>query len=338
MEDIIKEKLISNGFLAKYNFSKIIYKSDLMKECIEKAKIYSKSDNTILITGESGTGKELLAQSIHNNSSRKNFPFIAINCAAIPENLFESELFGYEKGAFTGALSSGKKGLLEKANNGTVFLDEIGDMPISFQAKLLRAIEEKQIMRIAGKENININVRFISATSKNLFKEMNEDKFRIDLFYRLNVLPLSVPPLRKRIEDITPLFKTFIGDKNIKIPENIQNALNNHYWKGNIRELRNVAEYWLLMRDTNSPLPEYLNFKKENFDDEIKLKILKYIKIIGNNIGQNKIFNFLKNDNLTIYKFKQILSELAKENYIKIEVGRKGCSLTEKGLNLINEE
>jgi len=179
-----------------------------MKEIIDKIEAVSKTDVPILIQGESGTGKELVANAIQRHSLRKNMPYIKINCAAIPETLFESELFGYERGAFTGAIET-KKGKFELANRGTLFFDEIGDMPLALQAKLLRVIEDGIIYRLGGKEPIQINIRYIYATSKNLKELIKSEKFREDLFYRINVMPIFIPPLRERKEDIPALIENF---------------------------------------------------------------------------------------------------------------------------------
>lgn len=339
IESTIKEKLVSTGFLARYNFSKIIYKSKVMKEIIEKAKLYSTTENNILISGESGTGKELIAQSIHNNSSRKLAPFIAINCSAIPETLFESEMFGYEKGAFTGANNSGKIGLFERANNGTIFLDEIGEISLNSQAKLLRAIEERQIMRVGGDKVINIDVRIISATNKSLLDETMEKKFRMDLYYRLNVLPLSLPPLRKRKEDIRELFRFFLNN-DVEIPSKIIDILENHDFKGNIRELKNISEYYSLMKNTNSPLPEYvINYSKipfNNDENRIELEILKILNESKIGLGKSKIFKRLKEFNITTYTFRKIMNNLEEKKFISINIGRKGCLIENKGIEYLN--
>lgn len=214
LEQNLSKKLRDKGQIARYNFEDIKTNSISLKKTKELAKKISKSDYTVLITGESGTGKELMAQSIHNESLRRNQPFIAINCAAMPENLLESELFGYEEGAFTGALKGGKKGLFEQAHNGTIFLDEIGDMPMYLQTKLLRVIQENQVMRVGGESIIDIDVRVIAATNRNLLSMIECEKFRSDLYYRINVLPISIPPLRERREDIIMMFKVFYEKKN----------------------------------------------------------------------------------------------------------------------------
>lgn len=209
----------------------------------------SKTDATVLITGESGTGKELVANAIYQNSSRANKPFIKINCSSIPEHLLESELFGYEKGAFSGANAQGKTGLFEAANKGTLLLDEIGDMPLDLQAKLLRAIQNNEITRVGGTKPIKLDVRFIASTNNNLKQKIKEGSFRSDLYYRLHVIPINIPPLRDRKEDIPLLCKSYLDmfskkyNSEIHLSEKNLAALTAYSWPGNIRELRNVMEY-----------------------------------------------------------------------------------------------
>ena len=201
---------------------------------------------TVLIAGESGTGKELLAQSIHNASPRKSQPFVAVNCAAVPEALLESELFGYEGGAFTGALREGKRGLFEQAHGGTVFLDEVGDMPLALQARLLRVLQEKQLTRLGSGQVLNVDIRVVAATHLDLRQLVEAGRFRQDLYYRLHVLPLVVPPLRERREDILPLLSFFLGEQGrpqLATDAGAQAALLAYSWPGNIRELQNVAAY-----------------------------------------------------------------------------------------------
>ncbi|WP_281241562.1 sigma-54 interaction domain-containing protein [Sporomusa acidovorans] len=196
--------------MTRYTFDSIQAKSTKMQECLQLSQRLALSNLTILIMGESGTGKELLAHAIHAASPRSIYPFVAINCASVPENLLESELFGYEAGSFTGAVKEGKPGLFEQANNGTIFLDEIGDMPLPLQVRLLRVLQERQIMRVGSQSIININIRIVAATNKDLFAEVQKGLFRQDLFYRLNVLPIIIPPLRERQEDILHLFYFFM--------------------------------------------------------------------------------------------------------------------------------
>ncbi|NMA86204.1 MAG: sigma 54-interacting transcriptional regulator, partial [Tissierellia bacterium] len=237
------------GAYGKFTFEDIIGNSDSMQETIRLSKIASRSSSNVLVYGESGTGKEMIVQSIHNASRRKNQSFVSINCAAIPSELIESELFGYEAGAFTGALKTGQTGKFELANGGTIFLDEIGDMPLHLQGKLLRVLQENQITRVGGTDVIDIDVRIISATNKNLLKECKKGNFREDLYYRLNVLNINIPPLRKRKEDIESLVYHFISkinqnmDKKIKgITDEALEALIKYDWPGNVRELENIVE------------------------------------------------------------------------------------------------
>lgn len=248
-EEYRKHKKYS-GYSAKHCFADIICKSAAMKKLIRKAYRIAKTESTVLIRGESGTGKELLAQSIHNESNRAKYPFVAINCAALNENLLESELFGYEDGAFTGAKKGGKKGLFEIAHKGSILLDEIGDAPLSIQAKLLRVLQEKEIMRISGERIIPIDVRVIAATNRDFLKLIEEGNFRKDLYYRINILPLYVPALRERKEDIPVLLEHFLqkycSREKMHVPyieEKSLQTLTDYFWPGNIRELENLAEY-----------------------------------------------------------------------------------------------
>jgi two-component system response regulator HydG len=209
-------------------------------------------DTSVLILGESGTGKEKIAHVIHELSPRKDKPFIIVNCAALPNNLIESELFGHEEGAFTGAVSQ-RIGKFEQAHNGSIFLDEIGEIPIDMQAKFLRALQEKQIERVGGDRGINVNVRVIAATNRNLEKEVSESRFRIDLYYRLNVFPITIPPLRERKEDIPILLDYFLEEfsrrskQAIKSTDEAKEMVSNYNWPGNIRELQHVVERSALM-------------------------------------------------------------------------------------------
>ncbi len=233
----------------------IISISPQMTEVIDLSKKFAETDSTILITGETGTGKNLVARYIHSQSSRFNNTYLTINCTAIPSELIESELFGYETGAFTGAKQKGKIGLIEQANNGTLVLDEIGDMSIDLQSKLLHIIENNEFYRIGGTRVIKVNVRFIGTTNANLTKLINEKKFRSDLFYRLNVANLEIPPLRERKTDIIPLAKVFIEDYNktfrktiTKIDPVLKTFIQSAEWLGNIRELKNYIERAVLLQ------------------------------------------------------------------------------------------
>lgn len=229
---------------------KFIGQTKEIKNILKLADKLALSNSTIMIRGESGTGKDVLAKYIHSKSNRKDKLMISINCAAIPENLVESELFGYEEGAFTGAKKYGHKGKFELAQGSTLFLDEIGDMPLATQAKLLRVLQEYKIEKIGGKESIPIDVRIICATNKNLEKMVQEGKFREDLYYRLNVIPFNILPLRERKEDIPLFINYFIQYYNLKLKKHIkgitkeaENVLFNYEWPGNVREIKNVIEY-----------------------------------------------------------------------------------------------
>lgn len=232
-------------------FDDIVGESAELNQAKKKALSVSSSNSTILIQGESGTGKELFARAIHNASSRKNNPFITVNCGALPENLIESELFGYEGGAFSGAKSQGKPGKFELASGGTLFLDEIGDMPLHLQVKLLRVTEEKAVTRLGGVEEIKIDVRIIAATNKNLEKMVREKEFRDDLYYRLNVIPLKIPPLKERGKDDVKVLTRFFVEKYSRtlnkaikgISDDGAVLLEEHQWPGNVRELENAIEY-----------------------------------------------------------------------------------------------
>lgn len=231
-----------------YTFDQMIGNSDTFQKTIGLAKMFSQSNSTVLILGESGTGKELFAQAIHNYSNFNKGPFISVNCAAIPQNLLESELFGYEKGAFTGAVQR-RIGMFELAQNGTIFLDEIGDLDYALQGKLLRVLQENEFRRVGGNEMIRTNARVVTATNRPLIQMIKEEKFREDLYYRLNVLQLNLPPLRERKEDIRALVEFFIHKFNVKLgkaiegfEENAMDVLKSYNWPGNIRELENVVE------------------------------------------------------------------------------------------------
>jgi transcriptional regulator with PAS, ATPase and Fis domain len=240
-------KNLNCNFKAKYTFDDIITQSSLIKHFKSRAQSFAATNLPVLITGESGVGKELFAHAIHNSSDRVYKPFVSINCATIPETLLESELFGYEKGSFTGANKSGKLGKFELAQGGTIFLDEIGDLPLNMQSKLLRVLQENQIEKIGSSKSIDIDVRIIAATNYDLLKQVESKRFRADLYYRLNVLNLNIPSLRERSEDIPLLIDHFISSfyqKNgiyKKFSIEIISALSNYSWPGNVRELKNIV-------------------------------------------------------------------------------------------------
>ena len=279
-----------------------------MQDIYSHVSKVARNDTSVLITGESGTGKEIIAKQIHDLSSYSNGPFITVNCGAIPESLMESELFGYTKGAFTGADPKGKIGFFEKANNGTIFLDEIGEMPLQIQVKILRVLQDKKITPIGSRTEKQINVRIIAATNKNLEEEVEKRNFRQDLFYRLSVFPIDIPPLRERKKDIKILVDFFVKKYYIsfqKEQKEISADVYQHFleysWPGNIRELKNTIEYCMNMIEENEKMiePKHLppKFLKNKEKDE-KIKTLKelekeaisnLLKIYGNSSEAKKI-------------------------------------------------
>lgn len=282
------------AILAVQHERDIITEDPEMKNILVLAGNLASNDITVLITGESGTGKELLARYIHKTSKRKNGPFVAVNCAAIPDNLLESELFGYEKGAFTGAVER-KIGKFELANGGTILLDEIGEMSLTLQAKLLRVLQEKEIDRIGGKRPISVDVRVIATTNRDLQRECSEGRFREDLYYRLNVFPLRIPPLRERKRDIPVLALHFIKKysamtgKNIKgLTDEALQMLSERQWRGNVRELENVIQRATVIASSEMIRPEDLMFDSierqqgqgmiREMEKDLILKTLKEVK------------------------------------------------------------
>lgn len=343
IEQTARKKLDNRGLRAKYHFSDIVHGSEVMAECISTAKTAARTDHTVLITGESGTGKELVAQSIHNYSQRSDAPFVAINCAALPETLLESELFGYESGAFTGARKNGKTGLFEQAAGGTIFLDEIGDISFQMQLSLLRVLQEKQIMRIGGDSMISVDARVIAATNKNLIEEVKRGNFREDLFYRLNVITVNVPALAERSDDILPLMLHFLGDSYSGLSPYDKDLLKRHPWPGNVRELESVATYF----ETFKALPEYLKSYGSGmeyapsdapaFDPEnIKRQILDIISSgtqISHGLGRSALSENLKERGIRIgdKNLRSILKQMGENGLITIEKGRIGMRITSKG-------
>ncbi|MCB2147209.1 MAG: sigma 54-interacting transcriptional regulator [Deltaproteobacteria bacterium] len=246
LEKDLRVKLARKGYLTKYDFGDIWGKSRQVAELVEKANRFAKTDKTILITGESGTGKELFAHAIHSHSLRREGPFVAVNFAGLSESLIESELFGYDEGSFTGARKGGKAGLFEQAHGGTIFLDEIGDASPGVQSRLLRVLQERELLRVGGSKIIPVDVRVVAATNSDLRRAMEERRFRPDLYYRLNALPLDIPPLRERPEDILHLFNQFLkhhyGIQKSLAPE-AQARLTAYAWPGNVREFINTVDY-----------------------------------------------------------------------------------------------
>jgi len=272
---LIENRELKEKLKMHYSFENIITKSPKMKEILSIVSRVSNSKTTVLITGESGTGKELIAGAIHNASNRREKPFVPINCSAIPENLLESELFGYEKGAFTGAVKS-KKGKLEIANGGTAFFDEVGDVPLKIQVKLLRFLQFGEVVPLGKETSHNVDIRIICATNQDLKKEIEKGNFREDLFYRLNVVGIHIPPLKERKEDITPLVNHFIkkyskltGKTIGGISKEAMRLLFSYNWPGNVRELESVIERAIVMiRDNIIDIGDLPIFLKEMKEDE----------------------------------------------------------------------
>lgn len=362
IEKRLRQNLTKTGFYAKYSFHDILGNSSILKKEIDKAKQFASTDYAVLIIGESGTGKELFASAIHNNSSRKNRPFVAINCAALPIDLLESELFGFEEGTFTGAKKGGKPGLFELAHLGTIFLDEIGEIPAKVQVKLLRVLEEKEVMRIGGESLIPIDVRVIAATNKNLKKLIEEKQFREDLYYRLNVLSLNLPTLRERGEDILLFANRFLerSGKNIKdfLSAEVIRAFLQYTWPGNIRELNNVIEYLMTVVKTDqveiNDLPlDILNSTNQvqvSQEDQYQLSLnspedLYLLQLIhqysknGKSIGRFKLQKEMQKEGygLTENQIRTRLLHLERKGYIQINRGRRGTTITAQGFDMIRD-
>lgn len=275
LRDVKKMHKMANEIMGRraiYTFDQIIGKSRQIKEVIEFGEEVSDSKSTVLLTGESGTGKEIFAHAIHNNSNRRNKNFIVLNCASIPRSLIESELFGYEEGSFTGAKRGGNPGKFEIADGGTIFLDEIGEMPLDMQTRLLRVIQEGMVSRVGSNSQFPVDIRIIAATNKDLYEEVNKGNFRLDLYYRLKVLPIHLPPLRSRREDIPLLVEHFnqkvsgsINKNPMEIPEHYMAKLASYDWPGNVRELENIIE---LMLNTRR-MPELGKVKARENDVEV---------------------------------------------------------------------
>ena len=317
---------------AFFTFNDIIGKSDAIKNVITNCKVIANSPSTVLIQGESGTGKEVLAQSIHNYSIRKDKKFVAINCGAIPANIIESELFGYEDGTFTGGKKGGRIGKIELANGGTLFLDEIGDMPLDMQVKLLRVLQEGRVTRLGGSKEIPVDMRVIAATNKNLKKEIKDGTFREDLYYRLCVIPIKLPPLRERKGDIRMLIEYFLTMKSIKLEKEIPNIskdlinkLLTYKWPGNIRQLENCIENIV---NLNGKLSYEILDESDDINKDL-LNINSSNNMISENIIEEKfnlediekatIINAIKYNNYNISKTAKSLGVSRNTLYLKIK-------------------
>ncbi|CEN94016.1 sigma-54 interaction domain-containing protein [Paraclostridium sordellii] len=366
-----RRKKKQNVNSARYTFEDMIGNNQRVLKMINLSKKISKSNSTVLIQGESGTGKEILAQAIHNESTRKNNKFIAINFSALSENLLESELFGYEEGAFTGAKKGGKVGLFKKAHKGTIFLDEIGDAPYHFQTRLLRVLQEREITPVGSCDPIPIDVRVIAATNKDLLEEVKANRFREDLFYRINVMPLYTISLRDRKDDIELLIKYYLRKHKVFTPinkfldEKVIDYLKEYNWPGNIRELVNIVEFLVNIKEDKTKikfedLPLYMlknlvhkesttnsnmrigegnknnKFKMTLSDNEIWVLNKIYL---NDGIGRRALCKISKEECLDLGEgqIRGILNKLKESEYIEVNKGIKGTKISEKGINLINK-
>lgn len=364
----LRLQLLNKGHKAKYTFDDIKGNCPILKKVKQIAEKMSKSNASILIYGESGTGKELFAHAIHNASPRKDMPFVAINCAALPENLLESELFGYEEGAFTGAKKGGKAGLFEYAHTGTLFLDEVENMSQSLQVKLLRVLQEKEVIRIGSEKIINIDVKIIAASNENIKDMVEQGKFRKDLYYRINALPINIPPLRDRKDDVLLIadeIKKSIGT-SFEFSDEVKNIFINYEWEGNIRELRNVIEYlayvdkpFINIEDLPATFLEEINFNEisyaRNYDNTLLMEILpsekleKYMYVLKTlynakkeniSLGRKNISELSKNSecHLSEQEVRTIISYLSKKQLVVVSRGRKGTELTLKGVEMVEKK
>jgi transcriptional regulator with PAS, ATPase and Fis domain len=358
LEQNLNRKLREAGLTARYTFADVLSGSPRMRECLDMAKRIAQSDFTVLITGESGTGKELLAQSIHNSSPRARRPFVAVNCAAVPESLLESELFGYAGGSFTGALRDGKQGLFEQAHNGTIFLDEIGDMPPVLQAKLLRVLQERQVVRIGSNRVVEVDIRVIAATNHNLQERIRQGLFRADLYYRLNAVSLEVPPLRQRREDILPLLEHFLlqqGQERRQLPAEVRELLLGYPWPGNIRELENLANHLSLVAGpevTIRDLPSSFAQDSGAFERETTflytrqgleraarlLEVLKRLQEGGVRAGRGRLCQLLADSKVpeSPGEMRGLLQNLQELGLVRSQGGRRGTEITLKGQAFLN--
>jgi transcriptional regulator with PAS, ATPase and Fis domain len=375
LETKVRRTLHRQGHTAKHTFGEIIGDNPEFKKALDLAKKFAKTDLTVLLEGESGTGKELFAQAIHNHSARKKGPFVAVNFAALPENLVESELFGYEDGAFTGAKKGGKSGLFEQAHKGTIFLDEIGDVSQGVQKKLLRVLEEREVRRVGGSTITPVDVRVIAATNQNLREAVRKGDFRNDLYFRLCTLPIWIPPLRERNGDVLLLVQYFArraGGFSLQVEPQLEEFLQQYGWPGNIRELQNAVRYFCSMSLGNSvvtmnDLPAYMtrDARTEGGEDagvraggderyeqivrefewknvlglvETILAEIRQSSVINQGLGRQTLIKRLAAQNKVYpeYKIRYWLKALADMGYIDAGVTRQGSKINRSGEQLLN--
>lgn len=364
-QNALRIQKIKKKSYAKFTFEDIIGTSSAIQSVKDIAIRMAANNCSIILEGDSGVGKEMFAQAIHNASPRRDSAFVAINCAALPETLLESELFGYTEGSFTGAKKGGKIGLFEFANGGTLFLDEIESMSPMMQVKLLRVLQEKEIVKIGATEPIGIDVRIISSTNENILEKIAQSKFRKDLYYRLNVIPIRIPSLKERKEDIFSLIKYFQNElnTNFELTDTVKSIFLNYPWLGNVRELRNLIEYFSCLDISkidyihlpepfqNSLIQNHIkvNFKKSSVNSNSHLKFLPQevavLQVLenrysyGKGFGRNGIIKACEDMGclITEHEVREILKKFQKEKYVRVNKGRSGTYLTEKGNNIIKK-
>lgn len=366
-QNALRRQMMQKGHYARYTLDDVIGISTAITETKNILRKMAATDSPVLLMGETGTGKELMAHALHQASRRADGPFIAINVAAMPENLLESELFGYEEGAFTGAKKGGRPGLFEFAHQGTLFLDEVEGMSLSMQVKLLRVLQEGEIMRVGGGSIIRVDVRIVAATNESLEEKIQDGSFRKDLYYRLNALTVEIPPLRKRGDDIFLLLDYFMrkmgGD--FTLSEGVKAFLRRHLWPGNIRELQNAVEYFnylakpvIGLSDLPPTMTRFMDDGSDDGEGEVndnaaddneadtvyqaavdkKRFVLNQLALAwkaGETAGREKILEAAKKDHISMTQkqVRVLLDELAKEGLIQVGRGRGGSKITEKGLN-----
>ena len=368
-QNALRRQMMQKGHYARYTLDDVIGISTAITETKNILRKMAATDSPVLLIGETGTGKELMAHALHQASRRADGPFIAINVAAMPENLLESELFGYEEGAFTGAKKGGRPGLFEFAHQGTLFLDEVEGMSLSMQVKLLRVLQEGEIMRVGGGSIIRVDVRIVAATNESLEEKIQDGSFRKDLYYRLNALTVEIPPLRKRGDDIFLLLDYFmrkIGGDFI-LSEGVKTFLRRHPWPGNIRELQNAVEYFnylakpvIGLSDLPPTMTRFVDDGSDDGEGEVndnaaddneadmvyqaavdkKQFVLNQLALAwkeGKTAGREKILEAAKKDHISMTQkqVRDLLDELAKEGLIQVGRGRGGSKITEKGLNTL---
>jgi transcriptional regulator with PAS, ATPase and Fis domain len=357
----LRSQLLGKGHRSRYTFDDILTRNPELMETKTLAHKKAKSDASVLIIGETGTGKELFAHAIHHASKRKGWQFVTINCAALPESLLESELFGYEEGAFTGARKGGKPGLFELAHKGTIFLDEIGEMNLNLQARLLRVLESREVMRIGGDSMKNVDIRIIAATNKELWRLVQEGTFRKDLYYRLNVLPVEVPPLRSRKEDILFVLERMLQTMGVQLTwtEEVADLLMDYPWHGNVRELKNLAEYLAYLdkrmieakdvlpmlkwpdrhgerqEPMTSSFPEVAGPEKEQFRFILASLHASYQQ--KQRSGRRSLFEQARTQDLflTEAQIRKALTRMGDFGYVHLANGRGGTTITPSGIEAL---